>query len=67
MYLMEPRPSSHMRACHVTDFSNGGLFISNFFTGDGKSSIHWTKVETYLLFCHFNTILKLFTVGPEHK
>ena len=33
----------------------------------GKSSKHCAKVETYLLFCHFNTILKLFTVGPERK
>ena len=25
------------------------------------------KLRLNLLFCHFNTILKLFTVGPERK
>lgn len=27
MYLREPRPSSYMRTCHVTDFSNGALRV----------------------------------------
>lgn len=76
MYLREPRPSSYMRTCHVTDFSNGALrereSRTNLFriflhVKYGKSWKYCTKVETYLLFCHFNTILKLFTVGPEHK
>ena len=76
VYLLVPRPSSCMRACLVIDFSNGALrereSRTNLFriflrVKYGKSSKHYTKVETYLLFCHSNTILKLFTVGPERK